>query len=271
MSPHNTHAPHPAGKDSPTEVSDLRLPNGLTVTQINTWETLATYHEIFVERSYLPDALRRPPAGGVIVDVGANIGLTTVFFAIEAPGARILAVEPAALPRRALEANVERFRAKAAVCAVAVDARAGRREFAYYPTHSISSGLYADPTGDANGDLTFFRNAGVLGRGDPATAAELSEVERYTCEVVTLTELLAERSVARVDLLKIDAERAEHGIFAGISHELWAGISQLVVEVHDGPDIASSLRDVIQAQGMQAVVKRPRLATGDESLLYGWR
>jgi hypothetical protein len=54
---------------------------------------IPTYREVFLQQAYRL-ALQRPPS--VIVDAGANIGLTSVYFALRYPAARIVAVEPEA-------------------------------------------------------------------------------------------------------------------------------------------------------------------------------
>ena len=54
-------------------------------------------HEILIKRSYRNDL---PAAPEVIIDAGANIGLTSIFFANEYPNARIIAIEPEASTTR---------------------------------------------------------------------------------------------------------------------------------------------------------------------------
>lgn len=50
------------------------------------------FHQVFAARDYDSPAL--PATAGTIVDLGANIGLASVFFALRYPSARIFALEP---------------------------------------------------------------------------------------------------------------------------------------------------------------------------------
>jgi hypothetical protein len=53
---------------------------------------VATFIQVLVNREF--ESPNLPVTANAIVDLGANIGLATVFFGIKYPGARILAVEP---------------------------------------------------------------------------------------------------------------------------------------------------------------------------------
>ena len=70
-----------------------RLANGLAVAEQNRNETEYLYGEIFEQRSYLRHGVELG-AGACVFDVGANIGMFTLFAAQESAGARIYAFEP---------------------------------------------------------------------------------------------------------------------------------------------------------------------------------
>jgi 31-O-methyltransferase len=249
---------------------NLRLPNGLTVTQVNPWETLALYEEIFVRRCY---ARRRvvPPSRGVIVDVGANIGLTTLFFHRESPDASIISIEPAPAPRQALMANIRRHRIRAQVIEAAVDSHPGRRSFTYYPRHSIASGFHADPGADAQEGIEFLEAAGSLAATASVTAADLQATEQLDCDVLTLEEVLRVRPDDDIALLKIDAERCENGILDGIGPGLWPRISQVVAEIHDHAEHARQFRLRLEAHGMVVTTEQHPLCVKPAFMVYATR
>jgi hypothetical protein len=68
---------------------------------------LDVHREIFVNEQYKHDFLAAPR---VIVDVGANIGLSSIYFAIHYPNARILALEPEESNFRLLRKNVQYYK-----------------------------------------------------------------------------------------------------------------------------------------------------------------
>lgn len=61
----------------------------------------------------------------------------------------------------------------------------------------------------------------------------LGDKEVVDCPVRTLSEVMAQEALDRVHLLKIDVERAELDVLAGLGPGDWAKVQQLVVEVHD--------------------------------------
>src|ERR1035441_10739823 len=71
----------------------LTLPDGLEVFSVNADETRFVHLEVFVARCYLQHGMVLQD-GDCVFDVGANIGLATVFFHRERRNVRIFAFEP---------------------------------------------------------------------------------------------------------------------------------------------------------------------------------
>src|SRR4030095_1781445 len=70
------------------------LPNGLEIVHLNKYETDYLYKEIFEDESYLKNGIRLED-GDTVVDIGANIGLFSLFVMSRCRNPRILAFEPA--------------------------------------------------------------------------------------------------------------------------------------------------------------------------------
>jgi hypothetical protein len=70
------------------------------------------------------------------------------------------------------------------------------------------------------------------------------------CPVKTLSQVMDECQIEQIDLLKIDAERAELDILRGIERRHWPVIRQLILEVHypHGPRY-DELVQLLQSQG----------------------
>ena len=56
--------------------------------------------------------------------------------------------------------------------------------------------------------------------------------ETYSCRLKTLSEVMREEQIERIDLLKIDVESSELDVLAGIEEEDWPRIKQIAIEVH---------------------------------------
>jgi len=89
--------------------------------------------------------------------------------------------------------------------------------------------------------ITNMRNAQAQGAtGMEAALAEADELfaGRFdavpqTCKVRRLSDVISEQKINRIDLLKIDVQRAERDVLRGIEDDDWEKIEQIVMEVHD--------------------------------------
>ncbi|MFI2431145.1 FkbM family methyltransferase [Streptomyces sp. NPDC018693] len=182
------------------------------------------YREIFEDDdSYCLDHLPDPP---VVVDVGAGIGLFTLFVKRRWPRARVIAFEP-------VPGNVRLLRRNLALHGVAEDvvvhraclgARpAAAADFTHVPRLAGNSTLH--PAQLAAARRLMARHAG------DGKAAELFATEPMAVEVETFSQALG-RSAAdgRIDLVKIDAEGAELDVLHGIAEEDWPRIGALLIE-----------------------------------------
>ncbi|QUQ67485.1 FkbM family methyltransferase [Kutzneria sp. CA-103260] len=230
------------------------LPNGLNVIQVNQAETDYLYHEIFTDAVYLPPGGVTLPKRPVVVDVGANIGLFTLFAAREWPGALVHAFEPVPEVFDVLRDNI-RALPGATAHNVALGGSVGRRELTYYPGYTMMSGF--DPDDEANLELVRAhvantagpeRRAAVLDAVD-AVLAERLVGHNVACEVTTLTRFVADFAIERIDFLKVDVEGAEVEVLQGIDGDTWRKIGFLVVEVLDRDGELAAVRRILRESG----------------------
>ncbi|RSN54760.1 FkbM family methyltransferase [Streptomyces sp. WAC 04229] len=240
-----------------------QLPDGPSVWCTSGPAAVAMWREMLPPGTY-HRAARRLRGGDTLVDVGANIGLLSLHCARARPGLRIIAAEPAPALHTCLERNLAehagtaRWRAER----TAVGDRAGHLSFTYYPQAPGNSGLYADRQADDGITLAFLRNSGI----DAEDAAELldglHEGVELTVPVVTVSELLRRHRVDRVDLLKVDVERAELDVLRGVEREHWPLVGAVVAEVHDEGGRLDAVRDLLGAQGFDVRVGQDPLLAG---------
>src|SRR4030095_6755761 len=84
------------------------LPNGLEIVQLNQYETKYVYKEIFEDQCYLRHGIRLRD-GDTVVDIGANIGLFSLFVMSRCENATIYACEPAPELYDLLKANCDAY------------------------------------------------------------------------------------------------------------------------------------------------------------------
>lgn len=237
------------------------LPNGLQMYCLSEAEGATLYREIFTARCWLDRGLRLSD-GDVVVDAGANVGMSTVFFNTECRGVRMLCFEPAPGPFKALRHNVGLHGINAICRQVALGAAASDGVMTYYPGVTTMSGLHADPVADAAITRTYLRNSGF----DEGDAWEFvpgpHEATAVPCRVETLSDEIRAAGLPRVDLLKIDVEKSELDVLAGIDAATWPLIRQIAIEVHDEHGTLAAVLARLTAAGFKTQVRQDPLLAG---------
>jgi amino acid adenylation domain-containing protein/non-ribosomal peptide synthase protein (TIGR01720 family)/FkbM family methyltransferase len=217
-----------------------RLPNGMEIFHCGRTEVAYLYQEIFEQRSYLRHGIQLPPKACVF-DVGANIGMFTLFVRQHCPDARIYAFEPIPSIFETLRSNLELYGPNAKIFNYGLAEEVKAAAFTYYPHFPARSGLsvYADAADEINVTRQFLHNQRrKSGEANPADFADELLEGKFASEIQagelrSLSKVISEEGVERIDLLKIDVQRAEMDVLRGIEEADWAKIEQIVVEVHN--------------------------------------
>jgi FkbM family methyltransferase len=156
---------------------------------------ISLFRDILLNKEY---EWELPTAPHVIVDAGANIGLSSIFYANRYPHARIICVEPE-------PSNVVML----------------RKNMAYYPNSTVM-------------EVALWNHNEPIGVVDPG----LGEWGFRTIPVssgvrgITVDTLMAECGIDFIDLLKVDIEGAEREVFENPAK--WIDrIAAIVIEPHD--------------------------------------
>ncbi|HEX3555462.1 MAG TPA: amino acid adenylation domain-containing protein [Thermoanaerobaculia bacterium] len=237
------------------EEEDLyRLPNGLTVAHLNRGETDWLYQEVFADRSYLQRGLTLAD-GDCVFDVGANIGLFTLFVHQTVRHARVFAFEPSPPTFACLSANARMHGLDVELFDCGLSDVAREAEFTFYPQVSASSGLYADADADAQVTRRFLANqdARLAEYADDLMAGRFAS-QVFTRPLRRLSDVLRERAVERVDYLKLDVEKSELDVLRGIDDEDWPRIRQIAMEVHDTDGRLAQIAGLLRERGFAVEV-----------------
>jgi phthiocerol/phenolphthiocerol synthesis type-I polyketide synthase E len=258
------------------------LPNGMNVAYQSKAELQQFYEDIFLKRTYLQHGITLAP-GATVFDVGANIGLFTVFVDHQFPGSRIFSFEPAPPLFEILAENTAWCAGEVVLFDCGLAARPGEAELTFYPLSSGMSSFHPDPGQERAALRTVMRNE--LAQGG-AGRPELEEVlrheeelldqrltsETWRCPLRTVSEVVAEYGVERIDLLKVDVEKSEAEVLTGIAEGDWPKIRQAVVEVHDLGERVREMTAGLQSRGFRVTVEQEELYRGsDRYNLYAVR
>ncbi|HJS23707.1 MAG TPA: amino acid adenylation domain-containing protein [Pyrinomonadaceae bacterium] len=237
------------------------LPGGLTVFHQNRGETEFLFQEIYVEQSYLKHGITLD-AGACVFDVGANIGMFSLFVREHCPTAKVYAFEPLPPLFEVLKSNMTLYAGDVHVFECGLSNRAGSETFTFYPGLTIISGQHANLAEEKEVVKTFLSgDNGHATTSDEMIEELLSERlgrQSYACELRTLSEVIAEQRVEQIDLLKIDVEKSEFEVLQGLKPEDWRKIRQLVVEVHDVEGRLDQVKSLLEEHGYKLVVEQDR-------------
>ena len=252
---------------------------------VNSNETAYLYEEIFAKHTYVRHGIRLFD-GACVFDIGANIGMFSMYVAQHCRNPRVYAFEPLAPIHDRLQANLGRHLADAQLFRIGLSAQDGSVEFTYYPGYSMMSGQtdYADPQAEVQVIKAFLRNeqadaadsAVLLEHVDELLVDRFREV-RHVCTMRRLSDVIREQGVTEIDLLKIDVQRSERDVLDGIDDAHWACIQQIVMEVHDATGTATEgrvgdLLDLLEDRGYRVEIEQdPLLRSTDRYNLYAWR
>jgi FkbM family methyltransferase len=240
------------------------LPDGRSVVSLNHNETSYLYKEIFEDESYLPPGGFQLPARPVVFDIGANIGLFTLFARQRWVDARVFAFEPVPQIFEVLRRNVGGL-PDVHLYDVAVGDTAGTRELTYYPRYTMMSGFDTDPVADRALVRSYIGNiAEGMDRERRETLLDAADGflegrfdrEFVSCAVRPLADLAGTCGVDRIDLLKVDVEGAEVQVLQGIGEALWPALGNAVVEVSDRAGELAAVRRLFEAHGMRILVRQ---------------
>jgi FkbM family methyltransferase len=226
--------------------------------------------EIAGKQTYLRHGITVGP-GDVVCDVGANVGVAAAFFAALCGARRVHCFEPVAPICSVLRENVRRLEA-CVVHEVGLSDRRGETTITYYPDAAAMSGLYADPARDRELVRAVLFNSGATEAEADARLRNSYEPQTLSCRLETLSAFLREQQLKRVDLLKIDVERAELDVLRGIEEHDWPAIGQVVIEVHDEDGRSAEVARLLERHGFTVASEQDAPMRGTSvRMLYGTR
>ncbi|PNH03648.1 31-O-demethyl-FK506 methyltransferase FkbM [Tetrabaena socialis] len=85
-------------------------------------------------------------------------------------------------------------------------------------------------------------------------ARMMSGQQQSTCQLVPLSQLIRELRLERIDLLKIDVERAELDVLSGLAPGQWQLVRQVVLEVHNLDGRLEAVRALLEGHGFSRVI-----------------
>jgi FkbH-like protein/FkbM family methyltransferase len=254
--------------------SRYTLPNRLEIVQLNKYETEYVYNEIFVDKCYLKHDIKIND-GDTIIDIGANIGLFTLFVNQHCKDPVVYSFEPSPVVYELLKTNSKVYGPNVKTFNYGVSDKEKTATFTFYEKSSVFSSFNPDENEDKDAIQAVVRNllkdSSAYGDDlaeyvDEVTSGRL-ESSSYVCRLLSVSDIIRENNIDKIDLLKIDAEKSELDIIRGIKDKDWDKIKQIVIEIHDkSGKVLEEIESVLNARGFKCSVEEEQMLK--ESGLY---
>lgn len=236
------------------------LPNNLSVFQQNRDETAFLYKEMFEEHAYFKHGVHIKQHD-VVFDVGANIGMFSLFAGLAAENVTVYAFEPITSLFDLLQANTSLYNLQARLFPVALGSEEKMEVFTYYPNNSLMSGRFASFDSDATLLENMMADVAVDETSREAIIREKMQMEQQRCQIRRLSDIIRENNIARIDLLKVDVEKSEWDVLCSIESHDWPKIRQVVMEVEDLNGEAQQVVTLLRQYGFLVTCERQEAFT----------
>jgi FkbM family methyltransferase len=253
-------------------IVNVSLRNGMVVSCLQKHEVPIINLEV---QGYFSNGLQLKP-GDTVFDVGAHIGLFTLAAYERCErNLKVYAFEPMQATFEALRLNLGRYDQKEQLKAFpfGLSSSSEAVSFAYYPHAPSLSTAYHNEEAELKmvkeatlNNIIYLDEAPLrlrCLRWVPSFLLSLIlhyplkrtlSLKTVTCQMQTLSQFLRDHRIGRIDLLKVDAEKAELEIFRGIEAQDWPKIQQVVVDVHNLNQRLEVMTALLQQYGLRKIV-----------------
>ncbi len=264
--------------------TNMQFPNGTEISYLPVSHEAWDMESILLEyESYFKYGIN-VKEGDLVFDIGANIGIFSLAIFDRCKGnVQVYSFEPIPEIFNMLQHNIKPYSPnKLKIYPIGLSDKSTKISFVYYPnapclstynTEHINKDLEDIMKGDLKQVPNFLKAS-----NDNEESCDISRFSRLskilqlktlfqehvlTCQVKTVSEMIHEDNIDKIDLLKIDVNGSEMDVLLGIEEKDWKKIRQLVVKVPKGgkklKDIGNKLKkhgfNDIQIEGEQADIQ----------------
>ncbi|MEH2425096.1 MAG: FkbM family methyltransferase [Nostoc sp.] len=190
--------------------------------------------------------------GDVVFDVGANIGLFALWINRHYSNIDIYAFEPVPILFEALNRNFQQTDPEhMKAFPFGLGHENARVTFAYHPNATAMSTAYPYTQSEQiELQEAIFKNLPKSAQDEFSPMLHLFfENEPVQGQLRTASEVIREHNISKIDLLKIDVEKAELDVMRGFTPEDWSKVKQVVVEIHNIDNRLNTIQSLLSQMG----------------------
>jgi FkbM family methyltransferase len=217
-------------------IDECHLSNGLVLHSDSRTPVHDLFKEVYRTQAYTPSDIPPIKNNDVVIDLGANIGVFSLFAASVSPSVRVHAFEPVSETFSLLKKNVSANKLSNVQChRCAVSSATGEQ------TLYVTLGSTADTMIPARVKM-------------PGSAA------RESVECVSLNDLFVRHGITKCNFLKVDVEGSEFDIFLSASPQTLGRIDAIAMEYHEWEERKpDELTEFLRSNGFSVRVHTDRL------------
>ncbi len=259
-------------KSNKRRTPEFVLPNGMKIFYLREDEVKFLYGQV---QGYCKNGIELHE-GDIVFDVGANIGLFTLWVdQMCNKNVSVYAFEPIPAIFEVLQRNAQRFGSNnLKVFPYGLSQESKNVTFAYYPNATGLSTAYPDVS---KLERDKFKQAILRNLENAPTSIrwlrwlrwlppflrpilldwkieKAFQIEQVTCQLRTVSEIVRENNIQRIDLLKVDVEKSELDVLLGIERQDWSKIKQVFVEVDDWGCCGEKITSLLKKHGLSQII-----------------
>ena len=200
---------YPIRRRMPHPCNQIDLKNGLSIASPIEEGLLSVFTEVWINQCYLPSGFD-VAVGDTVIDIGANVGLFTLWAASRHPKVNVIAIEPSPRMCQFLHRNISASKLRNVT-------------------------VVQSASGGQTGEATLYsRGTEVLNSLYCHDVSGSKFLPLARTEVVTLDEVFDRYGVRTCHFLKLDCEGAEYEILLNARQATFEKIQKISMEYHIG-------------------------------------
>jgi FkbM family methyltransferase len=251
-------------------VQETTLSDGSRIFCLSAREAKFSYQQV---QEYLKNGLELHE-GDIVFDVGANVGIFSLWISrLFNNNITIYSFEPIPTIFEVLRRNALRFNPdNIKLFPYGLSQESKTITFTFFPNATMLSSAYPDLSDQARSkfrELVLRNEKNALPpflawlRWVPSflkpfvldwVTKSASRGEIVNCKVRSLSEVIREYQIQKIDLLKVDVEKSELPVLLGIESQDWVKIKQVFIEIDDWDLAGDRIVSLLKSQGFEKII-----------------